>query len=701
MNTSFHGNLVGGSSLRSRTFAWFSVGLLASIGSTLSAHAAVPKGGLLCQQLPDLFAFYASQHYSQPKLDDSLRAKSIDQFVKLLDPSKTTLLAKDVDRVKSEMGKLYKTLEKGDCRPLVEVFKLVSQRTKESEDFVRLLLGKSYKVDDAATFKSDPDKRDYAKTEKERNDLLAALVHFQVSNSLISRAEKSEAEKMAKSKEQILHRYELATKRVNDRGVDEYVSVFAEAFARALDPHSSYLPKDEMEDFQIQMQLSLEGIGVSLSNADGYVTVEEIIPGGSADRAKALMPQDKITAVAEGEKGEPVSVIDMDLRDVVKKIRGKKGTKVKLTILRQGTKTETFTVTLARDKVDMSDQAAKIFFEKRKVGDKTYKIGILDLPSFYGGRDKNARSGYRDVKLALEKAKKENVDGLILDLSRNGGGLLDDAVRISGLFLRKGNVVATQDTRRTKEILSDDDEGITYSGPLIVLTTRGSASASEILAGALKDYNRALIVGGDHTFGKGSVQVFQGLPGDLGAMKVTTGMFFLPRGVSTQHSGVASDIELPSAFLLDNFGEKSLDNSLPPSKIDSFASIGDANYAATDPRRWKPLDGATISYLAEASKKRVATDPKFLEAAKELEEAKKNQGIVKVGDLRKRSEEDKKKVDAEKKKNAGRRKRGVDLEVPQVQESLRIMSDWLAHNEKGAAPLGQTAPSANLKSKAD
>ena len=664
------------------------------------------KGGLICQQLPDLFSFYTSQHYfyaskhDNPKVMEELYAKTTTQFIKLLDPTKSVLLQKDVEDIQGEMKKLYKGFEKGDCKPLETIFATLKRRTKENEDFVRLLLGKNYKIDDSASFKVDPDKREYAKTEKDRNDLISALVHFQVSNSLLVRTEKNEAEKMIKSKEQIIHRYELAEKRVNDRGVDDLVSWLAEAYARALDPHSSYMPRDEMEDFQIQMQLSLEGIGVSLSNNDGYVTVEEIIPGGSADRAKALQPQDKITAVAQGDKGEPVSVIDMDLRDVVKMIRGKKGTQVKLTILRQVKKPETLTVLLKRDKVDMADQAAKINFQNKKVGNKNYKIGVLDLPSFYGGREKDARSGFRDVKAALEKAQKEKVNGLILDLSRNGGGLLDDAVRISGLFMRKGGVVATQDARLAKEILSDDDESITYSGPLIVLTSRGSASASEIFAGAMKDYKRALIVGNDHTFGKGTVQIFQQLPGDLGAMKVTTGMFFLPQGVSTQHGGVVSDIELPSSFVLDNFGEKFLDNSLPPSKIDSFASLPESNFPESDPRHWKPVDNATVSFLSEASKKRVATDPKFLEVMKDLEEAKKNMGVVKIADLRKRSEEDKKKSDAEKKKNEGRRRKsGMDLDAPQMQESLRIMADWLMLNEKGSQSLGQATPSSENSEK--
>jgi carboxyl-terminal processing protease len=266
-----------------------------------------------------------------------------------------------------------------------------------------------------------------------------------------------------------------------------------------------------------------------------------------------------------------------------------------------------------------------------------------------------------------------------LDLSRNGGGLLEDAVRISGFFLKKGPVVATQDTHRRKDILSDTDSEVLYSGPLVVLTSRLSASASEILAGALKDYKRALIVGADHTFGKGTVQVLQPLPLELGAMKVTTGMYFLPKGLSTQHRGVAADIVLPSLFSTDDIGEKTLDYSLPQVSIDAFFG-NEVN--STDPSsRYAEVDSTLVSRLAQASAKRVAAEPKFQELRKEMAEMEKNRGPVKLSELRKKSEAEKKKEDKDEANGKGKgskRKRRGDTDTPQLQEALRILGDWLA-----------------------
>jgi carboxyl-terminal processing protease len=623
---------------------------------------------LQCAQLPELFTTFLRHHYAHHDLTDAIRAQTVEQFIESLDPSRTTLLQPDVDKIRKDLLPMFRTMYSGNCKVLDEIYELMVTRAKENEDWVKEITGPKFKLDETVELMMDPKKRGYSKTAEDRKKLTSAMVHFQVSSALL--ADPS----VEKARGQIFHRYEIITRRARERNPAELVTIFAESFARALDPHTTYLSRDAMEDFQINMQLSLEGIGVSLTSQDGYVVVEDIIPGGSADRAKMLQPKDKIIAVTQADKRDssPVSTIDMDLRDVVKMIRGKKGTKVKLTVLRQGEKTETFDVTLARDKIDIQEQAAKLSFQEKTVNGRKLKIGVLDLPSFYGGREAGSRSSYRDVRDLLIKARKEKADGIVLDLSRNGGGLLDDAVRISGLFIKKGPVVATQDTRRTKDVLSDDDEEVVWSGPLMVLTSRLSASASEILAGALKDYRRALIVGADHTFGKGSVQVLSPLAMDLGAMKVTTGMYFLPKGASTQHQGVASDIVLPSLFSSDEIGEKTLEYSLPPASIPSFA--GKEVNTAEGKDHWDEVDPAVIPKLAEASKKRVAEDAKFVEIRKDIADAEKNRGPVKLAEVRKKSEGEKKKEDKEKK--TSRRKRG-DTDTPQLEEAVRIMTDWL------------------------
>jgi carboxyl-terminal processing protease len=373
----------------------------------------------------------------------------------------------------------------------------------------------------------------------------------------------------------------------------------------------------------------------------------------------------------------------MDLRDVVKLIRGKKGTKVRLTVLRQAEETKTFEVTIAREKINIEEQAAKITFENRTVGDKKIKLGFLELPSFYGGGKRGTRSSYADVKKLLQSAKKEKVDGIVLNLSNNGGGLLDEAVNISGLFINKGGVVATKSTSSDKsEVLKDEESGVEYGGPLVVLTSRVSASASEILAGALKDYSRALVVGGDHTFGKGSVQAVIGLPLELGGIKVTTGMFFLPKGKSTQQLGVQSDIVMPSYFNNGDIGEKTLDYSLGPQSISSFLSP-EAHLAKAS-EDWKEIKSNQIKELAQKSQDRVSKSKKFTELKKKIEESKKNEGIIRLADIRKKAKtekaEEKKKTSQKKKKGEKSESPEEENESPLKEEALNILTDLVQVN---------------------
>jgi len=628
------------------------------------------QANLQCSTLAQLFDTYLKQHYQYHKLNDTLRSRTVDQFIKESDPSKTIYLQSDVDKVHADLLKNFNAIEQGNCKSLQEINRLQATRAKENEDFVRSFVGPDYKLDETIELVLDPKKRAFAKNMDEKKDILRKLVHFQMSNYLLSDV------KMKEARQHLIHRYELITKRIKERKMEDVLASYVESFALSLDPHSSFLSRDNLEDFQIQMQLSLEGIGASLTSQDGFTVIEELIPGGGAEKSNLLRPKDKIIAVAQdGQK--PVSVIDMDLRDVVKMIRGRKGTKVKLTILRQGAETKTFEATIVRDKIDIKDQAAKITYEKRKVGAKTYKVGVIDLPSFYGGGGAGTRSCSVDMKKMLfEAMHKEKVDGLVLDLSRNGGGLLEEAVKIAGLFVHHGRIVATKDTQTNIQILADQDEDVFYNGPLVVLTSRLSASASEILAGALRDYKRALIVGADHTFGKGSVQVVSNLPMEIGGMKVTTGMFFLPGGKSTQNIGVPSDILLPSVYNNEEIGEGALDYPLPPQSIQAFLSP-QVNPPGS-PKHWLPVDDGEVKKLSDKSRDRVAKEPKFAEIRKAIEESVKNGSVAKLADLRKKSAEETKKEKKEKKHKKHKKPGEKDeLEAPLVQESVNILIDWL------------------------
>ena len=304
----------------------------------------------------------------------------------------------------------------------------------------------------------DPEKRGYPATPEERDKLQRSLIHFQISNYVAADTPLDEA------KRRLIQRYERRLKQLIDVPPAEINAAFLDSFAASLDPHSNYLSADVLEDFRISMTLSLEGIGVALAERDGYAVAERIIPGGAADRQKGLKPKDKIIAVSQAD-GKPVDIIDMPLRDAVALIRGKKGTKVGLTVLRQGEKTERFSIEIMRDTIDLEDQAAKLRFETREVDGKPLKLAVLELPSFYGDADPTKRQCTDDVARLLAQVKQEKADGLLLDLSRNGGGLLQHAVEISGFFVRKGEVVAIENGRGQKQVLRDPDRSILYAGP--------------------------------------------------------------------------------------------------------------------------------------------------------------------------------------------------------------------------------------------
>ena len=639
---------------------------------------------LTCKRLPMLMESFLANHYAMKNITEEIKTHAIDQMTKSLDPSKTLLYESDLERLKPVLRGVFASIQSGNCFALQQVYDLLVARTKENEAIVKKILGPDYRLDETAELNINVNKRPPIETPAKKYDLLSKVVQFQIENALLTGIDLVEAKK------QQIHRYELQTMRVVERSPEKLITSFAEAFALALDPHTSYLPPDSFEDLRIQMQLSLEGIGAILSSDNGFSVIEELIPGGGAERSGLLKPKDKIIAVAqEGKK--PVDVVDMDLRDIIKLIRGKKGTQVTLTILRQAAHTERFDAAIMRDKIDIKEQEAKITYETRTADGKQYHFGVIDLPSFYGDEDKD-KSCYEDVKSLLARAKQQHIDGIVLDLSRNGGGLLKEAVRLSGLFLGKNGIVATKDSREQVTILAngsaasgtDGDnrkvitfpaEGMSaiYTGPLVVLTSRLSASASEIVAGALKDYRRAVIVGSDHTFGKGSVQGLTPLPKGLGGMKVTTGLYFLPGGKSTQKIGVEANIQLPIWFSLEDIGEKGLDYPLPIQAIQPFLGV-----AGNAVPLWKPLEQPLLTELATRSKARVAKDAKFAEIIKNNKEAARKKGVIRLKDLRKEME---KESSARKKDTPTElRKKARDQYAPFVNESVNILLDMLTMN---------------------
>ena len=605
-----------------------------ALGKTAPARTSLPE--LNCSRIPELSRTLLHKHISFHYVNDELRQRVVDTYVKRLDASKSLYLVDEVAALKVRLRGVIQQIRDDNCTALMEIQEDQVRRYEALQKFAtKMLANDDYALDTDAILIIDPDKRSYAPTAEARDELVTKLIHFQMSNYVSSDMELEEA------REKLTHRYELMTRRAKEKSTEDLYAGYLDAFATALDPHSNYLSQEVLEDFQISMGLSLEGIGVALSAKDGYSVVEKIIPGGAAAGLKILQPQDKIIAVAQDGE-ESVDIIDMDLRDVVRLIRGKRGTTVHLTVLRQGDTAERFQVSIVRDKINLEEQAAKIRFEEVEVGDGTQKIAVLELPSFYGGTDPSGRQSSADVAALLDEAQQEKAVGLVLDLSRNGGGLLDTSVDIAGLFIEEGGIVAVRDTFSQVQVLRDPNSRIAWDGPLVVLISRISASASEIVAGALKDYRRAVIVGDDHSFGKGTVQSMVPLPEGLGALKVTTALFFRPGGQSTQHSGVASDVIVPSIFGTDDFGEAHQTYSLPTQSIAAFidaSSLPSADSTDADPS-WKPITPALVQELALRSQKRVEINEELIKVRERIAKTEARNGVVHLAELMKEQEEE-------------------------------------------------------------
>jgi carboxyl-terminal processing protease len=604
-------------------------GILACLLAPL-ASAAAEGMSLGCAQVPRLIDAFLQQHVAYHELTPELRERLAETYLDRLDPSRTVLLEGDARLVRSTLADVLDRVREGSCTDVSDVQRLVLQRYQEMEKFVRAYVTREdYAIDESVELISDPKKRGFPANREEREALYRKLVHFQISNYVAAEVP------LAEAVQKLVHRYELMTRRASEVTQEDLLANLLDSFAHTLDPHSQYLSAEMLEDFQIGMALSLEGIGVALSSRDGYTIVERIIPGGAADRLNVLRENDKIIAVAQ-ETGEFVDVIDMALRDVVRMIRGERGTQVRLTVLRQGDTTERFAISIVRDKIDLSEQAAKLEYEERAVGDRKLKLAVLDLPSFYGDPDPGKRQSPADVARLLDEARAAKADGLLLDLSRNGGGRLEDAVAISGFFLREGGIVAIQESGARPKVLNDPDDGVRWAGPLVVLVSRISASASEILVGALKDYRRGVVVGDDYTFGKGTVQSVSPLPRGLGALKTTTALFFRPGGASTQHSGVASDVVLPSLFS-DEFSERKQPYSLPSRSIEPF--LGNRANSDASGQHWQPVTADVIQTLGERSRARVEVSAEFAKIRQDLAEAEQKEGVIRLAEILKKRDD--------------------------------------------------------------
>lgn len=576
---------------------------------------------LTCEQIGPLVGSMQMSHYGGREVGEAALEHVVDVYAEALDPTRALLLEEDVDRLRKTL--VPSVLDpKPDCSPLSDLAARVQARARSDAKLANRFLGDDYELDETATMEADADERGFARTEAQRVERVKTLMHFQVAVHLRAGRPLDEARRRVRD-QYARNADHLAT--LSQEAPERLVK----AFALSLDPHTAFLSHDDLVDFEISMRLSLEGIGAALGWDDGYTVVRSLVAGGAADKEGTLQPGDRILAVAQGD-AEPVDIVGTELREVVKLIRGKKGTPVVLTISRGDG--APFDLRLVREKIDVGEQAASLSMQEREVDGQTLEVGVIDLPAFYGSEE--GRLASDDVRALIDQARDQGADALVLDLSANGGGLLEEAVDVTGLFLAQGKVVATESPYHL-ELLGDEDPATPWTGPLVVLVSEMSASASEITAGALQDYQRAVIVGADSTFGKGSVQMMSGLPGDFGALKLTTAMYFLPSGRSVQRTGVPSQVLVPSVFAGLGLREADLLYALPAISRESFLSSG-----VDDPEHpWEPVDPARVAELAQRSRTRVEQD-RALQQVLEWNQEAREEGPVVLGELMEEAEDE-------------------------------------------------------------
>ena len=546
-------------------------------------------------------------HYTRQKLNEEISKKFLQSYLELLDFSHLFFTQQDVDALTAKYGNsIAGDVLLGTLKPAYEIYALYTKRVDDRVAKIKEQLKQPIDFKSNATVELSRQKAPWPKDEAEADQLWRG----RITNELLQ--EHLSEHPIEPAPQVVNRRYDRLDRNVHEQDKDEQIKLFLDALAQAYDPHSEYLSKADMKNFSINMGLSLVGIGAMLRSEDGYAKIESLVPGGPAQLDGRLKVGDRITAVAQGQ-ADYVDVREMRLDKVVEIIRGKKGTRVRLLAIPSDATdpSRRKNVELVRDEIKLKDQEARadIIIKKDENGDPI-KLGWLTLPSFYADMDRHQKSTTRDVLALLKRLKKENIAGLVVDLRRNGGGSLEEALSLTGLFLKSGPIVQTKDYNGSIRISSDPDPGIAYSGPLIVLTSRQSASASEIFAAALQDYGRAVIVGDKNTFGKGTVQTilpigrFASLLGshsdEDGALKLTIQKFYRVAGGSTQLHGVASDIVLPSLSDLPEFGEGALKNAL------AYDEVTKAKYT-----KWSDNHSLFVDQLRGRSEERVKNDAEF------------------------------------------------------------------------------------------
>lgn len=561
-----------------------------------------------------------SSHYNPQKVDDTFSSEVFDLYLKKLDYNKRYFTARDVENLRKFQFDIDEEVNNGTYELFDISVELFNKRVKEAKEYYKTFLDQPFDYSVEESIETDPDKMDFPASVSEAKDNWRKLLKYQTINQLtimLERQEKAQEkgdsaleiksfealEEAARTK--VMESYDERFNRLLKTRTSDLRSLYINSIANVYDPHTGYFPPKDKERFDIEMSGRFEGIGARLLEKNGYIEVSEIIPGSPSYRQGELQVGDVIMKVGQEDEEEPVDIVDMNIDDAVLLIRGKKGTEVRLTVRRIDGEIQI--IPIIRDEVILEETYAKsvILHEgKSKKG-----IGYIKLPKFYA--DFNQQGGPNcaaDVAREIEKLKEENMKGLILDLRNNGGGSLQEVIDMTGLFIESGPIVQVKSRGRQPYVLRDENREIQYDGPLIILVNSFSASASEIMAAAIQDYQRGIVIGGTSTFGKGTVQRFLDLDDfirgnseikPLGSMKLTTQKFYRINGGATQLKGVTPDIVLPELYNYLDIREKDQDYPM------EWDEIEPVSYATGN------LSASTVSQLREASHARIATNPHF------------------------------------------------------------------------------------------
>jgi len=609
-------------------------------GTLASSTADDLKPSISQEKVETLVAkLLTTYHYRKVRLNDSLSSVVWDNYLKEVDNSKTYLLASDVAAFEKYRYQIDDALVNGDLTAAYDLYNVFRKRYQERSDFIKEQLKKPFTFTADETFNTDREKAAWPKTAEEQNELWRKILKNQELELRLGNRKDSAVTAL------MTQRYTNLDKAINRVKSADVFQMYMNSFAEALDPHTNYLSPTNADRFNQEMSQSLEGIGAMLREDGDYIRITDVLPGGPAFKSKLLNKEDKIAGVAQGDNGAMVNTMNWQVDDVVKLIKGPKGTVVRLQIISPNAiaGAPPKEIRLVREKVKLEEQRAKKEVIEVSDNGRPFKIGVINIPMFYRDfegarkREEGFSSTTNDVKKFVEELKGEKVDGIVIDLRDNGGGSLTEAINLTGLFIPKGPVVQVRESTGETEVYTDPDPSITYDGPMAVLVNRFSASASEIFAAAIQDYKRGIIVGGQ-TFGKGTVQTLIDLnqwlpkePEKVGQVKMTIQKFYRINGSSTQHKGVTPDIELPSAFSAEEYGESSQPSALPWDQINS-----------TRYEQSRGLDDKVITRLRERFDQRLKSDPELKQLAQDLADFKKakENTVVSLQEAKRRKERD-------------------------------------------------------------